>query len=81
MYHFPTVAADRASAEVVAQLAELRHDAHAAPAGVLPGQASGEFLHLSGHTRSSRSPTMPAPPAPVLPPGRVLPANHRFRSY
>ena len=24
---------------------------------------------------------MPAPPGPVLPPGRVLPANHRFRSY
>ena len=48
---FSAVAADRASADVVAQLAELSYDAHATPAGILSGQASDKLPNLEGHAR------------------------------
>jgi len=69
-----TVAANGLSADMVAQLAEFAYDAHAPPAGVLPGQAPDEIPNLSGDRRPAPSP--PAPPGPVVAPGCALPSDY-----
>jgi len=78
---FSAVAADRASADAVAQLAEFPHDAHAAPAGILPSQASNQLLNLTWHPRSPRTPPMSALPGPVPPPCCPLPADYSLRLH
>jgi len=42
----PPVPADRLRTDIVAQLAEFAHDAHAAPAGILAGNASDQLTDL-----------------------------------
>lgn len=47
--HCSTVPPNRSRTDAVAQLAEFSHDAHAAPEGILAGQAHDQFPDLSRH--------------------------------